>query len=245
MSEEDKCTMTADEIRLEIAHGSRILSEMGVLDAFGHVSCRHPDRPDHYLMPIRMAPGLVTPDDVVEHDLDGNGIDVATSTLFLERFIHGEIYRARPDVTAVVHSHSQSVLPFTVVPEARLRPLSHVCGFLDGVGPAFDVADHDGHGTDLLIRSPKLGVALAEHMGDSNVVLMRSHGFTSIGDSVKQAVFRAVYTGVNSDLQLKAMQIGQPRFLTSEEAKACDDTTNAQLARVWALWVQRHGYEPD
>jgi HCOMODA/2-hydroxy-3-carboxy-muconic semialdehyde decarboxylase len=237
--------MSADDLRLDITHGSRILFEMGILDAFGHVSSRHPDNPDHFLMAVRKAPGLVTPDDVVEHDLDGNGISTPNSDLFLERFIHGEIYRARPDVMSVVHSHCQSVLPFTVVPGVQLRPLSHVCGFLDGTGPAFDIAEHDGHGTDLLIRTPKLGQALAEHMGDGHVVLMRSHGFTSTGESVRQSVFRAIYTGVNSDLQMKASQLGEPRFLTSEEAKACDDTTNAQLGRVWALWVDRFGYKPN
>lgn len=236
--------MTLDDVRLEISHASRILYEMGVLDTFGHVSRRHPDRPDRYFMSRRMAPGLVTPDDVYEHDLDSNGIDAENSILFLERFIHGEIYRARPDVMSVVHSHSPSVLPFTIVKSVQLRPVCHVCGFLEGTGPAFDVAKYDGDSTDLLIRSPALGRAFAEHIGDGKVALMRGHGFTTIGDSVPQSVYRAVYTGVNSNLQMEAMRMGEPQYLTSGEAAACEDTTNGQILRVWAMWIERYPYDP-
>lgn len=233
-----------DGVRLELTHASRILSATGVLDAFGHVSCRHPQKPDHFFMSRRMAPGLVTPADIYEHDAEANGVTEPNKSLFLERFIHSEIYRSRPDVISVVHSHSPAVLPFTVVSDVRLRPLAHVCGFVEGTGPAFDIAEHDGHGTDLLIRTPELGRAFAGHMGETSVGLMRSHGFTTVGVSVRQSVYRAIYTGVNSSLQMDALRLGEPRYMTAAEAKACEDTTNGQIDRVWALWEERHGYVP-
>lgn len=236
---------TIDGARLELCHASRILSATGVLDAFGHVSCRNPENRDHFLMSRRMAPGLVTVADIFEHDAEANGVAEPNKSLFLERFIHSEIYRLRPDVFSVVHSHSPKVLPFTVVSQARLRPLSHVCGFVQGTGPAFDIADHDGHGTDLLIRTPELGKAFAEHMRGCCVGLMRSHGFTTIGVSVRQSVYRAIYTGVNGALQMDAMRLGEPRYMTAEEAAACEDTTNGQIDRVWALWEQQYGYVPE
>jgi len=233
--------MSLEDARVELVQAGRILFGMEIVDAFGHVSRRHPDRPDRFLMSCSKAQGLLEVGDIVEHDLDGEAVSRQGVRLFLERFIHGEIYRARPDVGAVVHSHCFSVLPFTVVAEARLRPISHVCGFLAGVGRPFDVADHEGASTDLLIRTPQLGRALAAHLGDSKVVLMRGHGFTAVGENVPQAVFRAVYTGVNSQIQSTAAQLGDARFLSAEEAAACERTTLSQIGRVWELWVRKYG----
>ena len=226
---------------LEIAQASHILFALNVLDAFGHVSCRSPERSDHFLMSRNRAPALVESLDVIEHDLDGQPISQPDARVFLERFIHGEIYRARPDVRAVVHSHCLSVLPFTVVADARLRPISHVCGFLADVGRPFDVADHDGDATDLLIRDSRLGRALASHLGSSKIVLMRGHGFTAVGETVAQAVYRAVYTGVNSQIQLAAGQLGTPRFLSAGEAAAGERSVLSQINRVWELWVWMYG----
>lgn len=231
--------MSEAALALEIAQASRILFGLGVVDAFGHVSRRHPDRPDRFLMSRSMAPGTVTPDDVIEHDLDGEPVSSPGARVFLERFIHGEIYRARPDVMAVAHSHAATVVPFTAV-EVAVRPLAHTCGFLHGTGPAFDVADHAGDGTDLLIRNAGLGRRLAVHLGQANVVLMRGHGFTAVGSSVPQAVFRAHYTAVNCDLQMKALQLGAPRYLSAAEAAACDASTNGQIDRAWNLWVAQY-----
>lgn len=236
--------MNLDSARLDIVRAGRILFALGTVDAFGHVSCRSPERPDRFLMSRNMALALTETDDVVEHDLDGESVSHPGARVFLERFIHGEIYRARPDVGAIVHSHCQSVLPFTVVSDVELRPICHVCGFLAGVGRPFDVADYEGASTDLLIRSPRLGRALASHLGKAKIVLMRGHGFTAVGDTVPQAVFRAVYTGVNSQIQLAAAQLGAARFLSPEEALACEETTLSQVNRVWELWVRRLSNNP-
>lgn len=228
-----------DDARLEVARASRILFGEGVLDAFGHVSRRDPVRPDRFLMPRSMAPAFVGLDDVIEHDLDGAAPGLLDARLFLERFIHAELYRARPDVTAIVHSHAPSVVPFTVV-STPVRPVSHVCGFLGDTGPAFDVADERGDGTDLLIRDAELGRALAAHLGGRAVVLMRGHGFTAVGETVAEAVFRAVYTAQNCRMQAQALQLGDPHYLSAAEAQACKATTSGQVDRAWTLWIARH-----
>lgn len=231
--------MTAIDPRLEVAQGSRILFGAGVVDAFGHVSRRSPDRADRFLMSRSMAPGLVTPADVIEHDLDGAPISDPGARVFLERFIHAEIYRARPDIGAIAHSHAASVVPFTVV-GTPVRPLAHTCGFLHDIGPPFDVADIAGDGTDLLIRDASLGRALANHLGSGVVILMRGHGFTTVGTTISQAVFRAIYTTLNCQLQATALQLGEPTYLSAAEAAACEASTTGQADRAWSLWVAQH-----
>ena len=226
----------SDDPRLDIAQASRILYGLGVVDAFGHVSRRCPTRPDRFWMSRSMAPGMVGPNDVLEHDLDGTPIDAPATRVFLERFIHAEIYRARPDVGAVAHSHAAAVVPFTVI-DAPVRPLAHTCGFLHGTTGAFDVAEHAGDGTDLLIRTADLGRALARHLGDCAIVLMRGHGFTAVGAALPEAVFRAVYTMLNCRLQLDALRLGEPRYLSEAEAAACETSTRGQADRAWDLWV--------
>jgi len=229
--------MTGSEaLRAELADASQILAALGVLDAFGHVSARSPLDSGRFLMSRSMAPALVTPTDVVEIDLDGTCPDDPAARLFLERFIHAEIYRSRPDVAAIVHSHSPDVLPFTVVPAMRVRPVCHICGFLDGTPAPFDVADHAGPGTDLLIGDPRLGAALANHLGEATVVLMRGHGFTAVGLGVPQATFRATYTARNCQIDLSSRVLGQPIYLTEAEAAACERATNSQIDRAWSLW---------
>lgn len=220
-----------------LAQASRILASQGVLDAFGHISCRNPVQSEHFLISRNLAPALITPDDITELDMAANLLDRTKEIrLFLERFIHAEIYRVRPDVQAIVHSHALPVIPFTVVPGKKLRPICHMCGFLEGTSAPFDVADHVGPSSDLLIRSTDLGRALAEHLGDANVVLMRSHGFTAIGESVPEAVYRAIYTMRNCEIELSARVLGEPSFLSEGEAKACDATIRPQIIRAWDLW---------
>ena len=232
--------MTADDARMSVAQASRIVYAKGLVDAFGHVSSRHPDRLDRFLMSRSMAPGLVTPADVIAHDLDGVPVDNPGTAVFLERFIHAELYRARSDVHAIVHSHAPSVVPYTVV-EASLRPIAHTCGFLRTIGRTFDVADEVGDGSDLLVRDANLGRALAACLGDSAIVLMRGHGFTAVGKTVAEAVFRAVFTALNCQLLTTALQLGQPRTLSEAEAEACEQTTGSQSSRAWELWVKEHG----
>jgi ribulose-5-phosphate 4-epimerase/fuculose-1-phosphate aldolase len=229
----------AAEAKIAVSQGSRILAAQGVLDAFGHVSCRHPENPDRFFISRNLAPALVTPEDVVELDLDGDLVEPAAGErLFLERFIHGEIFRNRPDVQAVVHSHALPVMPFAVVPSAKLRPVCHMCGFLHSAPDTFDIADHAGAASDLLIRSSELGQHLAHHLGGANVVLMRAHGFTAVGADVQQAVFHAIYTMKNCEIELSARQLGEPVYLSAEEAQACEATIRSQISRSWELWLQ-------
>src|SRR5262245_10116582 len=183
----------------DLVAASRILVEQGVLDAFGHVSVRHPKDPNRFLMSRSLAPALVQAEDIVEHDLDGNGIDAKGRGLFLERFIHAEVYKARPDVMAVVHSHSPSVIPFGVV-QTPMKAMYHNAAFLAQGVPVFDIRKHFGM-TSMLVSSGAIGKVLAADLGYKPVVLMRGHGSVAVGPSLPIAVFRAVYTEINAKLQ--------------------------------------------
>src|SRR5882757_3853839 len=152
----------------DIVIGSRILADFGVLDGFGHVSARHPTNPNHFLMARSLAPALVTADDIMEFDLDGNAVDPRGRSVFLERFIHSEIYKARPDVMAVVHTHSPGVVPFTVS-QVPLRAVYHNAAFLAAGAPVWDIRKGFGE-TDMLVRDPSLGKSLAQTLGDQSVV---------------------------------------------------------------------------
>jgi ribulose-5-phosphate 4-epimerase/fuculose-1-phosphate aldolase len=221
----------------DLVAANRILADQGVLDGFGHVSARHDKDPGRFWLARSMAPALVTAADIMEFDLDGNAVDGGGRTAYLERFIHSEIYRADPEVRAVVHSHSPAVIPFGVVGVA-LRPIFHLGGFL-GVGvPVFEIRDTGGPATDMLIRNPALGAALAKTIGSAPVALMRGHGDVVVGRSVSEAVFRAVYTEVNARLESEALRLGQGQvvFLNEEEAKAAAATNSAQISRPWELW---------
>src|ERR1700760_1380134 len=165
----------------DIVIGSRVLADFGVLDGFGHVSARHPTNPNHFLMSRSLAPALVTADDIMEFDLDGNAIDARGRPVFLERFIHAEIYKARPDVMSVVHTHSPGVIPFSVS-KTPLRALFHNAAFLAGGVPVWDIAREFGT-TDMLVRDNGIGKSLARTLGDKSVVLMRGHGDATVGPS--------------------------------------------------------------
>src|SRR5690606_36534845 len=167
-----------------------------------------------FLLARNMAPGLVTADDIVEFDLDGHPVTARGRPVYLERFIHSEIYRQRPDVVSVVHSHAPAVVPFGTVAGVALEPIWHMSGFLGQGVPVFEIRDVAGDDSDLLIRTPGLGSALARSLGDSCVVLMRGHGATVVGPALKETVFRSVYTQMNAELQLQARQLGPVTFLT-------------------------------
>ncbi len=222
----------------ELVDANHILFDQGVVDGFGHVSQRHPVRPDQFLLARSMAPALVTAQDVLAFDLDAAPIEAAGPAVYLERFIHSEIYRHRPDVVAVVHSHSPAVVPFSVVSGTRLRPVCHMCGFLGAETPVFEIRDVAGPGSDLLIRDARLGAALAQSLGHGGAVLMRGHGSTVVGSTLRQAVFRAVYTEVGARLQAEAIRLGPVTYLTEEEAVATARTNDGQIDRAWLLWLK-------
>jgi ribulose-5-phosphate 4-epimerase/fuculose-1-phosphate aldolase len=227
----------AAERLADLAAASRILVAQGVVDGFGHVSLRHPGTAERYLMARSIAPALVTPDDLIEYDLDSNPCNANGRASFLERFIHGEIYKARPDVFAVVHSHSPSVVPFGLV-SAPMRAMFHNAGFLAGGVPVFDIRERFG-ATDLLVGNGAKGVALAKVMGAKDVVLMRAHGSVACGPMLQTAVFRAVYTEVNARIQhwTTALAGGAPiAALDTEEGKLADVINQTAGMRAWELW---------
>lgn len=223
----------------KLVYANRILYDQGVVDGLGHVSARHPSEPGVFLLSCNRAPALVRRPDIVCYDLDGNAVSETTERPYLERFIHGEIYRARPDVMAVVHSHSPSVIPFGATRQ-QLRPIFHMSGFLGEGSALFDIRDRHGD-TDMLIRDPELGRSLAESLGRHSCVLMRGHGSTTVGISVEQVVFRAIYAEVNAKLQLQAHGLGEVTFLTEREAQLGSDVNDGQIPRSWDLWKRRVG----
>ena len=218
--------------------GSRILADFGVLDGFGHVSARHPTNPNHFLMSRSLAPALVTADDIMEFDLDGNAVDARGRSLFLERFIHAEIYRSRPDVMSVVHTHSPGVIPFSVT-RVPLQAMFHSPSFLAAGVPVWDIRKEFGE-TNMLVSNSAIGKSLAQALGDKPVVLMRGHGDVTVAPSVKMAVFRAYYTDVNAKLQSQAIALGgEVNYLTPGEGEKADKTNFAVIDRIWNLWKMR------
>jgi HCOMODA/2-hydroxy-3-carboxy-muconic semialdehyde decarboxylase len=223
-------------LRDDLVIANHILAKHGVVDGFGHVSVRHEQHLDRFILARNIAPALVTLDDLLEFDLDGNPVAPDGPRVYLERFIHSEIYRRRPDVVAVVHHHSPSVIPFGVI-GAALRPIYHMSGFLGAGVPVFDIRCDAGD-TDMLISTPALGVAHACCLGDGAATLMRGHGATVVGGSLQQAVYRAVYMEMNARLQSDAMRLGDVTYLTQAEAQLAAETIDGQVQRPWELWVR-------
>jgi ribulose-5-phosphate 4-epimerase/fuculose-1-phosphate aldolase len=227
---------TTSSPREDLVLANHILARRGVVDGFGHVSIRHPDHSDRFILARSMAPALVTIDDLLEFDLDSNPIAPDAPRGYLERFIHSEIYRRRPDVMAVVHHHSPSVIPFGVT-NVPLRPIYHMSGFLAFGVAVFDIRCDAGD-TDMLIRTPALGAAHACCLGTGAATLMRGHGATVVGRSLQQVVYRAVYMEMNARLQSDAMRLGEPTYLTEAEGRLAAETNDGQVQRPWELWVR-------
>jgi ribulose-5-phosphate 4-epimerase/fuculose-1-phosphate aldolase len=219
----------------DLVAASRILATEGVLDGYGHVSMRHPARSDRYLMSRSLAPALVTADDIMEFDLESNPVDQRGRTMFRERFLHGMIFKARPDVMAVVHSHSPAVIPFGITP-VTMRPTFHMAAFLYEEPPVFEIRDVAGW-TNMLITSNALGAALAETLGSKSVALMRGHGNVVVGPNLPIAVFRAIYTEVNARLQTTALALGGPvNYLSPQEGDIITNKEPGDVGRAWNLW---------
>jgi HCOMODA/2-hydroxy-3-carboxy-muconic semialdehyde decarboxylase len=218
-----------------------ILYREGLIDAFGHVTARDPVDPTHYLMARSVQPPFVTAADIVELDVDSKPVKADAPKTPIERYIHGEIYRARPDVMAVVHSHAAAVLPFTVVGSVPLRAICHTCGFLGTGAPIFEIRTVAGDSSNMLVQNNKIGAALAKALGKSAVVLMRGHGFAATGASVEEAVYNAINTLVDARVEMDALRLGTPNYLTKGEADAVSRTHNASIDSIWEIWVKRGG----
>lgn len=227
----------SQELIEDLAAASRILAAQNVVDGFGHVSMRHPNAPDRYLMSRSLAPALVVPNDIIEYDLDSNAVNANGRASFLERFIHGEIYKARPQVMAIVHSHSPSVIPFGLV-NMPMRAMFHNAAFIAAGVPVFDISQKFG-ATDMLVSDGAKGVALVQAMGKHDIALMRAHGSVACGPTLQTAVFRAVYTEVNARVQHWTHALGggaQPAALSAAEGKLADLMNQTAGMRAWDLW---------
>jgi ribulose-5-phosphate 4-epimerase/fuculose-1-phosphate aldolase len=218
----------------DLVTANHILADRGVLDAYGHVSIRHPANPNRYLVSRAMSPADVTAADIMEFDLDSNPVDRRSRSMFLERFIHGEIYKARPDVMAVIHSHSPGVIPFGIS-NVPIRPVFHSAAFLWVGVPVFEIRDVGGM-TDMLVGNGELAKALAAKLADKPVALIRGHGNVVVGPTVKRATIRAVYTEVNARLQTIALGLGGPINYISPEEGALRDKNLGEEGRAWDGW---------
>jgi len=228
----------------DLVTANRILASEGVVDAFGHVSVRHPDRPDCYVLSRARAPELIEPGDLMEFALDGTAIDPAGRAPYAERFIHGAVYAARPDVQSVVHHHSPAVIPFSVT-GAPLSPIMHMCAGI-GVGvPTWDSRTSFGD-TNLLVTTEAMGRNLAAALGSRPAILMRGHGAVVAGASIREAVFNAIYLQLNADLQMKARALGDITFLSDGEVAAVLKTRGSfTYERAWERWCRRAGRPYD
>jgi ribulose-5-phosphate 4-epimerase/fuculose-1-phosphate aldolase len=226
-----------EAVRADLAIANRVLANEGVLDGFGHVSVRHPGRPDRFLLARSVAPALVEPADILEYGLDGEPIDLRDRASYLERFIHSEIYRARPDVGAIVHCHTPSLLPFAAS-DVPLRAIFHMAAFVALGAPVFDIRVAAGT-TDLLVRNAALGRALAKTLADKHVVLMRGHGAVVVAPTLPAVVGRSVYLDVNARAQIQAIGLGgKVSYVEPDEAKLRMADPN-EYARAWELWKRK------
>jgi HCOMODA/2-hydroxy-3-carboxy-muconic semialdehyde decarboxylase len=222
----------------ELAAASRILADLGVFDAAGHVSMRHPGDPQRFLMSRSLAPALVTPADIMEFTLDSTPCDARGRSPFIERYLHGEIYRKRGDVIGVAHGHSPAVIPFGLT-STPMRATYHNAAFLAAGVPVFDIRERFGT-SDIVISTAERGAAAAEVLADKAVVLLRAHGFTAVGPSIQAAVFRAVFTEISARVQLQAAALGGPiAALDPEEGRLADAINLATVGRSWELWKRR------
>ena len=222
----------------ELAIASRILADLGVFDAAGHVSMRHPGNPQRFLMSRSLAPALVTADDIMEFTLESTPCDARERTPFIERYLHGEIYRKRPDVMGIAHGHSPAVIPFGLT-STPMRATYHNAAFLAAGVPVFDIRDRFGV-TDIVISSAERGAGAADALGDKAVVLLRAHGFIAVGPGIQAAVFRAVFTEISARVQLQAAALGGSiAALDAEEGRLADAINLATVGRSWELWKRR------
>jgi HCOMODA/2-hydroxy-3-carboxy-muconic semialdehyde decarboxylase len=228
-----------DAVISELVLASRILATEGIIDSFGHVSARHPARPDRYLMPRTRAAELVTPADILEFDLHNAPQPATEQRVFAERCIHGCIYRARADVMAVCHHHSPAMLPFCVGGVA-LVPVFHLGATMGPTVPLWDSQDEFGD-TNLLVSTEPQGESLARALGPNWTVLMRGHGVTVAGRSLRELVFRSIYGARNAELQLRAAQLGAVKRITPAEAEAAEAFNLQPFAmdRAWEQWSRR------
>lgn len=228
----------------DLVTANRILAREDVVDAYGHVSIRHPDHPDRYFLSRSRAPELVETGDLMEFTLEGEPLEQQGREMYSERPIHGGVYEARPDVMAVVHNHSQPVVPFSVT-GVPLRPMFHLAALIGGDIPVWDIRDNFGD-TNLLVTNMPQGRDLAATLGPRRVSLMRGHGCVVAGGTLKEAVMAAVYLQVNARLLLESLKLGDVTYLSPGEINAMSQgqVQPRTMTRAWEYWATRAGRTP-
>ena len=225
----------------DLVTANRILAREEVVDAFGHVSIRHPEYPDRYILSQSRAPELVDLPDLMEYTLEGEPLDQQDRPMYSERPIHGGAYEARPDVMAVVHNHSPAVLPFGVT-GVPLRPMIHMAAVVGEPVPVWDIRDNFTN-TSLLVTTMEQGRDLAATLGQNRAALMRGHGCVVVGASLKQAIMRSVYLQANARLLLQSLPLGEVNYLTTSEIELMAESLSrpSSIARAWEYWAARAG----
>ena len=233
--------MSLAETLRDLVTANRILAHEEVVDAYGHISVRHPDRPDRFFLSGSRSPELVTADDIIEYDLDCNPIDQKGRAQYTERPIHGGIYKARPDVQSVIHNHAYEIIPFTVAKGVKLQPLLHTSAGLGATIPVWDIRPKFGD-TNLLVTTLAQGNDLAATLAKNRIVLMRGHGSAVSGISIQDAVHTAVYLKVNAKLQAEAMRLGgEITYLSEGEIAEMSKLGQTGHGRAWEYWSRRAG----
>lgn len=234
-----------DDCLDELVTANHILATEGVVDSFGHISIRHPENPEHYLLSCSRAPECIEVSDIMEFTLDGEPVNPKGRDPYAERAIHGAVYKARSDIHSVVHNHSPNVIPFGVT-NADIKPIFHMAAGMGTHVPTWDSRTKFGD-TTLLVTTMEMGSDLVEMLGDGRAALMRGHGCVVVGKSVREVVFSAVYLEVNAELQLKASALGEINFLSDGEIEAILKRRGPYtFERAWERWARRAGrpYEP-
>ena len=234
-----------DEVLRDLVIGNRVLSNEGVVDAYGHISVRNPEAPERFFLSRSLAPEFVEGDDIIEFGLDGQAADGDTRTPYLERFIHSAIYAARPDVTSVVHAHAEDVLPFGIS-QQPLVPVIHSGAFIGGEVPVWDIADRFGDATNLLVTNTEQGNDLAQRLGGNSVALMRGHGFAAAAASIIDVVRMSIYLPRNARALIRGLQMGDVKPLSTGEIGARTSGSgyrpnSPETWRAWQYWAHRAG----
>jgi ribulose-5-phosphate 4-epimerase/fuculose-1-phosphate aldolase len=224
----------------DLVIANRILAHEGVVDAYGHVSFRHPERPDRFFLSGSRSPERVSLDELIEYDLDCQPIDQRGRAMYSERPIHGAIYQARPDINSVIHNHAHEVIPFGVSKTVKLRPILHVAAGIGREIPVWDIRDKFGD-TNLLVTKMEQGHDLAAALGARSAVLMRGHGCAVAGVSLYEAVHKSVYLKVNAKLQAEAMRFGEITYLSDGEIAEMSKFPHDGKSRAWEYWAERSG----
>lgn len=229
-----------DTLLDELVTANRILAREEVVDSFGHISLRHPDRPDRFFLSRARAPDCIERDDIMEFTLEGEPVDAKGRKPYLERFIHGAIFEAKPEAISVVHNHSPSVIPFGVT-GAKIKPIMHTCASMGHELPIWDCSEEFGD-TNMLVSSVAMGRSLARTLAKNRAALMRGHGAVVTAPSIREAVYISVYLESNARLQMQAVALGQVKFLSKGEVDAILESTGAvAFDRAWENWCRRAG----